>query len=322
MSRNNESIAAVVVTFNRLNLLKECISSLLTQSRKIDEIIVVNNSSTDGTNDWLIKQKYLTVITQENSGSAGGQHTGIKTAYEKGFDWIWCMDDDLKPTRIALEIMLEFVHNKKMDNIAAVQLLKKSFSSDEHFNDGADYLEIKTYKEKKIASKALKEGFVETNLFSFEGVMINSCIIKSVGLPQKDYFCFYDDKEYALRIKKIFPQKNILLIGKVALENIKYKDNIKEKNIDEYAYSQVNNFCLFMRNLIITYRIHFPQYIKIKGIIYMSINYKKWIVKILFLVIMNKKRGKLFRMIVNEIYSKGFKSDLNSFNDSIYYYKN
>lgn len=76
-------IAAVVVTFNRLELLKKCVESLRNQTHKLDEILIINNSSTDGTLDWLNQQNDLTVISQENSGSAGGQFTGIKTAYEK-----------------------------------------------------------------------------------------------------------------------------------------------------------------------------------------------------------------------------------------------
>ena len=40
-----QKIAAVVVTYNRLELLKKCIQSLRDQTRRLDEIIVVNNKS-------------------------------------------------------------------------------------------------------------------------------------------------------------------------------------------------------------------------------------------------------------------------------------
>ena len=80
-------IAAIVVTFNRLTLLQECIQALRDQTRRPDEIIVVDNSSTDGTREWLNAQLDLTVVRQGNLGSSGGQQTGIKTAYQKGYDW-------------------------------------------------------------------------------------------------------------------------------------------------------------------------------------------------------------------------------------------
>jgi rhamnopyranosyl-N-acetylglucosaminyl-diphospho-decaprenol beta-1,3/1,4-galactofuranosyltransferase len=60
-------IIAVIVPFSRLSLLKKCISTVTQQSRKPDEIIVINNGSTDGTESWLSQQP-LTYYTQENLG--------------------------------------------------------------------------------------------------------------------------------------------------------------------------------------------------------------------------------------------------------------
>ena len=78
---------AIVVTYNRLSLLKECIHGILSQTKKADNIIVINNQSTDGTGEWLATQP-VTTITQENKGGAWGFFTGIKSAYESGADWI------------------------------------------------------------------------------------------------------------------------------------------------------------------------------------------------------------------------------------------
>src|SRR5262245_55698771 len=104
-ANSRASVAAIVVTFNRFALLQECIAALRGQTRKVDEIIVVDNSSTDGTGEWLAAQADLTVVRQENLGSSGGQYTGIKTGYHKGHDWFWCMDDDTIPDADALERM-------------------------------------------------------------------------------------------------------------------------------------------------------------------------------------------------------------------------
>jgi len=321
MIDDNELIAAVIVTFNRLQLLKECISALKEQTRKVNEIIVINNSSSDGTQEWLERQDSITIILQENSGSSGGQYTGIKTAYEKGYHWIWCMDDDVKPNIDALQTMCEFMKDRKEEDIASLQLLKKSFPDDNHFYNGADFLEINSFKEKNIATNALRRGFILTNLFSFEGVLLNSSIIEKVGLPQKDYFCFYDDREYALRIKKILPQKAIVLIGKVGLQNIKYKINNNKLDKNDLIESEINIFCLYFRNLVITYRIHYPNLIKVRGVFNLILHYKKWIIKILIYIIFNKKRSILFKKIKNEIYFNGFKKSLNNFYGPIYYYK-
>ncbi|MDX9924653.1 MAG: glycosyltransferase, partial [Ignavibacteriaceae bacterium] len=73
-------IAAVVVTYNRLEYLKKCIDSLYNQSHQINKIIVIDNSSDDGTWEYLQSQEYVEAIKQKNSGGAGGFFAGIKHA--------------------------------------------------------------------------------------------------------------------------------------------------------------------------------------------------------------------------------------------------
>ena len=65
-----EKIIAVVVTYNRKELLKKCIGKL--RENNPSQIIVVNNDSTDGTAQWLETQTDLMVIQQENLGGSGG----------------------------------------------------------------------------------------------------------------------------------------------------------------------------------------------------------------------------------------------------------
>ena len=57
------TVAAAILTHNRLELLKLSVRSLRNQTRKPDEIIIVNNGSTDGTAEWLSKQNDLFVVT-------------------------------------------------------------------------------------------------------------------------------------------------------------------------------------------------------------------------------------------------------------------
>ena len=48
-SRHPERVCAVVVTYNRVELLRECLTALESQTRPVDRILVVDNKSTDGT---------------------------------------------------------------------------------------------------------------------------------------------------------------------------------------------------------------------------------------------------------------------------------
>ena len=92
---NMKAIATIVVTYNRLTLLKEVIETLRAQTCKEQQIIIVNNGSTDDTPKWIDQQEDIIAIHQENVGGAGGFFTGIKYASEHGYKYCWIMDDDV-----------------------------------------------------------------------------------------------------------------------------------------------------------------------------------------------------------------------------------
>src|ERR1035441_9411687 len=104
-----ESIAAVVVTYNRKALLGECLDALLKQTHPLDAIYVIDNASTDGTKEFLNERGYLReskiryVPLPDNTGGAGGFYEGLRHAFEAGFDWFWLMDDDVEPYLDGLE---------------------------------------------------------------------------------------------------------------------------------------------------------------------------------------------------------------------------
>ena len=99
----SETVAVVVVTHNRADLLAGMLEGLVAQSRQPDAVIVVDNASGDHTAQVLDSMSAraelpLTVIrSEENVGGAGGFRIGMQTAYDGGWDRIWLMDDDVVP---------------------------------------------------------------------------------------------------------------------------------------------------------------------------------------------------------------------------------
>ena len=122
-----DTVAAVIVTYNRKELLAECILALLNQTHPLNKIFVIDNASTDGTYIMLERKGFLNNskisyhALPENMGSSGGFAEGIKKAHEEGFDWIWIMDDDSEPAPNALELLLEY---SKEENVAAIANLE------------------------------------------------------------------------------------------------------------------------------------------------------------------------------------------------------
>jgi GT2 family glycosyltransferase len=136
----------------------------------------------------------LTVITQENSGSAGGQHTGIKTAYERGHDWIWCMDDDCLLSEDALFELSKYLQANTVLNCL---VLSKTDSSKLAF--GLYDMTEKVFFDKYSETK--EKIFVDYASL-FNGTLLPSELIKNIGLPIEELFIKGDEIEYFHRIKK------------------------------------------------------------------------------------------------------------------------
>ena len=193
-------IIAVVVTFNRLDLLKECIGALLAQSKKPDEIIVVNNGSTDGTLEWLESVEGLQVITQDNTGSAGGQNTGFKEAYNRGADWIWCMDDDVVPKTNALEKLVE-ASEKNPD----AGFLSSLVVGDDNTPMNIPIINMKKNKNHYAGwADKLAKQMIKVKYSTFVSLFVNRAAIERVGFPIKDFFIWNDDYEFTARISQHF----------------------------------------------------------------------------------------------------------------------
>ena len=120
------SVAAVVVTYNRKDYLSQLLPSLLASTRPLDAIYVVDNASTDGTQDFLAEHygdvpTVKPVLLTDNTGGSGGFYSGVLAAYADGHDWFWLMDDDVTALPDGLEGLLRFadrsgcIHGRRVD---------------------------------------------------------------------------------------------------------------------------------------------------------------------------------------------------------------
>jgi rhamnopyranosyl-N-acetylglucosaminyl-diphospho-decaprenol beta-1,3/1,4-galactofuranosyltransferase len=184
-----EKVIAVIVTYNRQKLLTECVDALRNQTQKPDAILVINNGSTDNTEQWLQAQKDLFFITQKNIGSSGGFNTGINWAFKQGYSWIWCMDDDGYPKEDALEkILAPETDRLCLRNCAVINKdNKKSF-----------VWKTKNYATIDDVDRQLIYGIGHP----FNGTMLHRNIVERVGTPKPKLFLWGDESEYYYRITK------------------------------------------------------------------------------------------------------------------------
>lgn len=195
--KQEKKVIAVVVTYNRKELLKECINALINQNYKNCEILIVDNASTDATKEYVLgiqNERIHYVNTGSNLGGAGGFNFGIKEAYKMGCDFIWLMDDDC------------IVHkNSLTELINADKQLEGKYgflSSKVLWKDNSI---CKMNIQKRKFSKWLKD--FDTNMqniamASFVSLFIKKSIVEEMGLPIKEFFIWTDDWEYTRRISR------------------------------------------------------------------------------------------------------------------------
>jgi len=235
--KESEKIIIVVVTHNRKSILKQCLLSLLAQSQLPDLIVIVDNASTDGTEEMLQKEflnypLLLYANLGSNLGGAGGFHFGSKLAIEKGADWVCLMDDDCLPHKDCIKKLMMNINNKK--NIYSPIVLS---------------IEDKTTVLWGINAQ-INTGNREVVTLPFNGFLIHRESIKELGFPEKDFFIYGDDTEYNLRAKSS-GRKIIMVTGSVMYHP--YKNMLKGLNIIKMFMSKIWVYYK-LRNAIVIYK--------------------------------------------------------------------
>lgn len=86
--RRIKSVSAIIPCFNGAPWLADAISSIQTQTRQVDEIIVVDDCSTDGSYDIAKKHNAIVVRNSTNSGEGYSRNVGLKRAHGDFIAWL------------------------------------------------------------------------------------------------------------------------------------------------------------------------------------------------------------------------------------------
>lgn len=228
-----ETIAAIVVTFNRKELLDECLNAILGQTRPVDAIYIIDNASIDGTPEYLLEKGFIDkplypdkaplekvktiliptrvagqalpdttieihyVRMHENTGGAGAFHEGVKRSYEAGFDRYWLMDDDGTPSEDQLSELLDKSAEKNL-LFCGPLVINKDDSQALTFRPQS----LRDVKNSRDAIRAYAEdGVVYNWTGGFNGTLISKKMVEKIGNIKKEMFIWGDDFEYELRAR-------------------------------------------------------------------------------------------------------------------------
>ena len=189
-------VGAVLVAFNRDNLLVRSLKHTQSQSRPPDLVYVVDNANLSSTKKLVERNGAVYLSGDVENGSAGGFAIGIEHAINMGCDYVWTLDDDGYPDNDCLRNLLVISQKYQLDVCSPLSL-----SQEDHSQTANPYLfgVTKVTSAERIKRKVLWRGASKVQFYN--GMLITKELIEIIGLPKKELFLRGDELDYLYRAK-------------------------------------------------------------------------------------------------------------------------
>ncbi len=197
--RDTARVVAVIVAYNRRDLLRVALDALAAQTRGLDAVVVVDNCSTDDSADVARTHALGPEVLRlgRNTGGAGGFAVGLAHAVTtQRADLVWLMDDDTIPFPGALAALLE-ARDGYGSPVAVL-------GSRVVWTDGREHPMNTPRRRPGVSAAAIARadavGAVPVRSSSFVSMLVDARAVRFHGLPVADYFIWNDDFEYSCRL--------------------------------------------------------------------------------------------------------------------------
>lgn len=203
-----ETVFAVVLTYNRKDLLRRCLDAIYAQNRPCDGVLVIDNGSSDGTEQMLAELSRTNLqcfVLSQNIGASGGFNAGFRLAYQLGADFVWMMDDDVIPAEDALRQLLDADHLLEREGIARAYLLSTAYTESGLITNSPDLDVRRNRIDYEDWPRTLAFGLAPVRRGTFVSILVPRAVIAEHGLPIASMFIWGEDTEYTLRMTQRVP---------------------------------------------------------------------------------------------------------------------
>ena len=200
----NKELAIILVNWNQYELTNSCVKSILNCSYKNFKIILVDNCSKDKSVTKLKKDFPNVHFIQNNSnlGFTGANNKGIQYAKSEDYEYIMLLNNDTEVDENFIEPLLNRLNSEK--ELGAVQPLILNFQNKKTvWNFGGrfnKFFGIPVTLNKNIELNSLQNESL-TEWISGCCFVFRSSLVDLIGYLDDDYFVYYEDADYSLKIK-------------------------------------------------------------------------------------------------------------------------
>jgi GT2 family glycosyltransferase len=237
-------VSVVVVTLNNISLLRDCLASLMAQSHKNLELILVDNGSTEDVEKFA-RTEFPSVIyirLPQNAGFAGGNNVGIASA--KG-EYVALINNDAVASKDWIKTMVDAVlSDDRAGQVASVII-------DGNAPDILDSCGLGIALDGM--SRQAQKGELPPKLSAPEEVLMasgcaclfRSAALKEVGLFDPDFFAYCEDADLGLRLRRA---GWVAVVAPGALVSHHYSMTMGRYSLKKVYFVERNHYWVAVKN--------------------------------------------------------------------------
>jgi len=201
---NRPLVGIVLVNYNGLKFMPECIASLDDQDYPLIRVVVVDNASTDGSREWLatLPPRIEKIFLDENTGITGGNNAGMKKCLELSCDEVLILNND---TILESDTVNCLVRARAPGRLLTPRIylydapgVLNNYFGDFDFLRGISVQRFYGQKDSDESSSPC-----EGTLASTCSLMVPAEAIGRVGFMDDQFFMYFDDVDYVSRAVQI-----------------------------------------------------------------------------------------------------------------------
>jgi GT2 family glycosyltransferase len=242
-------VSIVIPNFNGKHFLNDCFKSLLKQKNQIEEIILVDNGSRDGSQDFIKKymEKYSffkIIENEKNLGFSVAVNQGIEASKS---DFVFLLNNDVEVDEYSIVNLLKCINSRpKIFSVASKMI---QFNNRNLIDDAGDMYTILGHTKRLGFNKESTKYNSSKEIFSSCGgaALYRKSVFKEIGYFDESFFAYMEDVDIGYR-GKIAGYKN-LYCPKSKVYHVGSGSSGSQYNSFKIKLSAKNNVLVFYKNM-------------------------------------------------------------------------
>lgn len=253
-------LGVVVLNWNGKDVTPRCLESISRSSCPPDQIVVVDNASTDGSAD-LVRGAFpqvVLIVNDSNLGFAEGNNVGIRYLLERAFDLILLLNND---TVLDAQALCELKRAAETQPAAAYgATIYELAAPGALWYAGGSINRLTLDARHETVPEEVRGAPRPTDFITGCCLMFRADALRSIGLLDKDFFAYYEDVDWCLRARTS-GVRLLYVPDAIVHHDVSHsfrRTGAREEKAAQYSWAQSRPLVLYLayRNRLLLARKH------------------------------------------------------------------